>query len=222
MGWKTFAVLATNQPGYFGSAPTHDPAAAEALRQQLGLDDYVPAEGTHDFDTAMYPQRGSLYIGAYPGGCILCEQDLPSAFFEDNARRKISGARGGLDVVRDRLLGLYPQGEVMALVLHSVVNLWGYSVYAQGRHLRTAAGASDNGLIANLGAPLPEETPGLQHCPIERVDEEGDGEELVFAVSARMFGNRMDSTGIRPLYMTHYRRRPRFGLSALQRFFGAR
>ena len=40
MGWKAFAVFATATPGYFGTAPAHDPAAAEALRVQLGLEDY--------------------------------------------------------------------------------------------------------------------------------------------------------------------------------------
>lgn len=214
-------VLATATPGYFGTRPAHDPSAAEALRLQLGLEPYQHA-GEADFDTATYPQRGSLYIGAYAGGCILCEQDLPTAFFGADGARRIGGSREDFGSFRARLLGLYPQGEVMALVLHSVVNLWGYSVYTQGRLLRTAAGASDDGLFANEGAPLPEEQAVLQRCPIDRVDEEGEGEELVFDVAARMFGRRLDSVDDIQLRLAHYRRAPTFGLGALKKLFGRR
>lgn len=220
MGWKVFAVCATATPGYFGTAPTHDPAAAEVLRQQLSLDGYTHV-GEEDFDAAIYPQRGSLYIGAYAGGCILCQLDLPDAFFDAEAAGRIRGLHGDAAAFRARVLALYPQGEVMALVLHSVVNLWGYSVFKQGRLLRTAAGASDDGLFANEGEPLPEELAVLQRCPIDRVDEEGEGEELVFDVSARMFGRRLDSVDALPLRMTEYRRTGR-AATLLRSLFGRR
>ncbi len=220
MGWKAFAVFATATPGYFGTAPPHDPAAAEALRAQLGLEDYERV-GEQDFDDAIYPDSNALFIGAYPGGCILCAQDLATAFFDPAAQRRIKGLRGDAEAFRLRLLALHPQGEVMAIVLHSVVNLWGYSVYAQGRLLRSAAGASDEGLFANAGTPLPEELAVLQRCPIDRVDEEGEGEELVFEVSARMFGQRLDSLNPSPLRMTAYRR-TRGAAALLKRLFGRR
>ena len=221
MGWKAFAILATDTPGYFGTRPAHDPSAAEALRRQLGLERYEHA-GETDFYSALYPAGGDLYIGAYENGCILCESDLPTSFFAAEHARRIRRPRTDLDSVRTRLLTLYPQGQVMALVLHSVVNLWGYSIYTQGRLLRTAAGASDDGLFANEGAPLPEEQAVLQRCPLDRVDEEGEGEELVFDVTTRMFGRRLDSIDDIELRLAHYRRASAFGLGAMKRLFGRR
>ena len=218
MGWKAFAIFATDQPGYFGSKPLHSTSAAEDVRARLGLADYE-AVGEEDFDVAMYPRQGALYIGAYPGGTILCESSLPSHFFDERSQRAISGTSARFAELKSRLLTLYPNGEVMAIVLHSVVNLWGYSVYARGQLLRSAAGASDNGLITNIGAPLPEELRSLQQCAIDKIDEEGDGEELVFEVSARMFGQRMDAFEDLPLRLTAYRRRNSAPVAFFKRLF---
>ena len=117
-------------------------------------------------------------------------------------------------------VALYPDGEVMALVLHSVVNLWGYSVYSRGKLLRSAAGASDNGLITNLGEPLPEELRALRECPIDKVDEQGDGEELVFDVARRMFGKRIDEFPELPLRMNAYRRKDAAPMALIKKLFG--
>jgi len=93
--------------------------------------------------------------------------------------------------VKTNLLSLYPDGHVLAIVLHSVVNLWGYSYFSKGHLVRSAAGASDDGLFANSGTPLPEESRVLSMCSIENVDEEGYGEELTFDVAERLFGWRI-------------------------------
>jgi len=219
MGWKAFAILATNESGYFGTLPSHNAEAAEEVRGRLGLSDYEPL-AEQRFETALHPRRGALYIGAYPGGTIVCENALPSYFFDDRSQRAISGASRKFAHFKEQLLALYPEGEVMAIVLHSVVNLWGYSVYSRGQLLRSAAGASDNGLIANLGEPLPEELRGLRECAIDKVDEEGFGEELVFDVSARMFGRRMDAFDELPLRMTEYKRRTSSPVAFVKSLFG--
>lgn len=219
MGWKASAIFATDQAGYFGSRPLHSAATAEDVRARLGLADYEPV-GEEDFLTALHPRRGALYIGAYPGGTIVCESSLPAYFFDDRSHRAISGESSKFTAVKAQMLKLYPDGELMAIALHSVVNLWGYSVYSRGQLLRSAAGASDNGLLANTGAPLPEELRGLQACAIDKVDEEGDGEELVFDVSARMFGRRMDAFDEIPLRMTEYRRKSSAPVAFVRRLFG--
>lgn len=219
MGWKAFAVFATDRAGYFGSNPTHSASIAEDVRARLGFTDYEPA-GEEDIYTALNPRRGALYIGGYPGGTIICDSALPSYFFDERSRRKINGESIRLAEVQARLLRLYPDGEVLAVVLHSVVNLWGYSVYSRGNLLRSAAGDSDKGLLANTGDPLPEELPSLQECPIDKVDEEGDGESLVFEVSARMFGQRLDAFDDIPLRLTHYRRKTSAPVAFVKRLFG--
>jgi len=190
MGWKTFAVLATEEPGYFSSHPAHDEDRADAMLARLGLSGYQRV-GQSDFESAMYPRDGSLHIGAYPSGVIICDMNLPSQFFDDKSRRRINGTTTGLNNVKSNLLTLYPGGHVLAIVLHSVVNLWGYSYYSQGNLLRSAAGSSDDGLFANYGTPLPEESRVLSTCSIGNVDEEGYGEELTFDVAERLFGWRI-------------------------------
>jgi hypothetical protein len=206
MGWKAFAVFAADQPGYFGTSPPHDPERADRLLAELGLEGYERA-GTATFDTAMYPRGKELFVGAYPQGVILCHGRLPGYFFDDKARRAISGGGDELKPWAARLLALYPQGEVLAIVLHSVVNLWGYCAWSAGQQLRCAAGASDDGLIVSRGAPLPEEANVLSSCPIDKVDEEALGEELVFDVAARMLGERIDRWDATGLQLSEYRER---------------
>ncbi len=207
MGWKAFAVFATAVPGYFGTRPRHQAQRAEQLRLRLGLSGYVYV-GSATLDAALYPRKGALYIGAYPDGAIVCESQLVCQLFDDASCRKIGGGDAPFAEFKPALLGLYPAGEVLALVLHSVVNLWGYSLYAGGKLRRSAAGASDDGIIANEGAPLPEERRVLDICAIEEVDEEVGGEELVFDVAARMFGLRLDGVDQSHLELSEYRRAP--------------
>lgn len=219
MGWKIFAIFAAEEAGYFGTKPPHDPARAERLRQQLGLDGYEPA-GPSRFDQAMYPRDGALHIGAYPRGMILCDADLPACFFDEQPRRSINGAGMAFGEFKARLLALYPDGLVVALVLHSVVNLWGYSVYSRGELLRSAAGASDDGLIANHGAPLAEEAAILGICPLDEIDAEGYGEDLVFDVSARLFGKRIDAFDEIALDLSAYGKQKTGAASFLKKLFG--
>ncbi len=219
MGWKIFAIFAAEEAGYFGTLPPHDPARAERLREQLGLGGYDHV-GPSRFVDAMYPRGGALHIGAYPRGMILCDVDLPACFFDAQSRHSINGAGMEFGEFKSRLLALYPDGLVVALVLHSVVNLWGYSVYSRGALLRSAAGASDDGLIANHGAPLAEEAAILGICPVDGVDAEGYGEELVFDVSARLFGKRIDAFAEIALDLSAYGKQKTGVASFLKKLFG--
>jgi hypothetical protein len=219
MGWKAFAIFAAEQPGYFGSAPEHDPGRAEQVRQQLGLGGYDTV-GLSTFDAGMYPRDGQLFIGAYPAGVIVCHDKLPGYFFDDQSRRSISGGSSDMQQSVSALLSLYPQGEVLAVVLHSVVNLWGYTLYSSGRLVRSAAGAADDGLIANVGMPLPEEARVLSTCPIDKVDEECAGEELVFDVAARMLGQRIDVFEPESLQISEYKTSAGPAQSFIGRLFG--
>jgi hypothetical protein len=174
MGWKANVIFASEDPGYFAKLPPHDPKNADALRNRLGLAHFESA-GESGFEMAMYPQSGHLYIGAYPRGVILCESELPCALFDSEAQRNIVGSPRFPDGFTANLLGLYPRGQVLAAVLHSVVDLWAYSLYVNGQHVRTAAGASDDGLVANQGALLPEETRLLDGRSFQEVAGGGAG-----------------------------------------------
>jgi hypothetical protein len=218
VGWKVFALFATDRSdGYFGSFPVHDADAANKLMQRLHLENYEFARLT-TFDYGMYPPKETLFIGSYADGVALCELDLPCYFFAGRAGGRIGGNRNHGEAFEANILGLYPAGQVLILILHSVVNMWGYSLYKSGKLVRSAAGAADDGLIVDFGTPLPEETEILARCPIERIDVEGLGEELVFEVAGRVFGRRIDTFDELPLQMSEYKRRPNRGL--FHRFFG--
>jgi hypothetical protein len=215
VGFKVFIAFATDEPGYFGSFPEHDPQRAEQLRSELGLDHFQPV-GLRGLDAAIYPRGDVLYLGAYPRGAIVCHSRLPGHFFDEESGRKICGTSSAFKDFKSRFLALYASGEVLVLVLHSVVNLWGYCVYARGVVVRSAAGSADDGLIVSTGIPLPEEARILESCPIQKVDENVLGEELVFDVSTRIFGQRIDELDELPLLLTEYRPNRR-GVSSLLR-----
>jgi hypothetical protein len=220
VGWKIFAIFATDRAdGYFGSLPAHDSGSAERLMERLHLENYDFVQ-LSTFDQGMYPPKETLFLGSYADGMALCELDLPCHFFNEEAGRAIGGNRTQSEAFKADILGLYPTGQVLILILHSVVNLWGYSVYANGKLVRSAAGAADDGLIVDLGATLPEEAEILARCPIERIDEEGLGEELVFEVARRVFGNRIDAFDELPLQMSEYKRKPNRSKSLLRRLLG--
>jgi hypothetical protein len=121
---------------------------------------------------------------------------------------------------RQTLLGLAPGGEVLAMVLHSVVDLWGFASYADGDLRRMAAGSADDGVFIDTGTPLPEERPMLAGATLARLDEEGEGEELVLAVSARLFGRGIDALEKPGAMLSHYHRPPRGPVAALKKLFG--
>lgn len=220
MGWKAFALFATDDTaGYFGSLPAHSSELAEHTRIKLGLTPY-DAIGTQTFDQCMHPPKRSLFLGAYPRGLVICEPELPCYFFDDKPRRRISGTRIEFQQFESNLLNHYPNGEVLAIVLHSVVNLWGYSLYSKGQLVRSAAGASDDGPMVNVGVPLPEEEKILRKCPIDRIDEEGLGEDLVFDVTARFLGKRIDEFAEINLEMAEYKRKRSGPASFIKKFFG--
>ena len=217
MGWKACAIFASAEPGYFGTAPQHQPQRADALCHQLGFAGYVRS-GESDLVSALYPSSGTLSVGAYPHGTIVCERNLPGHFFDTPARKTIQGAKVQRPDIKTQVLNLDPTGQVLAIVLHSVVNLWGYSLYAKGQLVRSAAGASDDGLFANTGKPLPEESRVLDMCSIENVDEEGYGEELVFDVASRFLGGRIDALENHTLALSQYEKRSAFS-SLVKRLF---
>jgi hypothetical protein len=146
--------------------------------------------------------------------------DLPMQFLDDESAPAVTGGPLTSNGFRSGLLALYPHGEVLAIFLHSVVDLWGFSLYRDGQLIRLACGSADDGLISSVGTPLPEELSSLRGCPIEKVCEEGDGEGLVFDVlAARMLGKRFDEVDGFPLLLSEYENRSRGLLSRIKSVF---
>lgn len=222
MGFKTFTIFCTDRPGYFGTSPAHDPAKAAQLLSVLGLQDYeLVSDDAHVND---YPQKGDLYLGAYENGVVIAHDTLPALLFDEASRKRNFGRVEDIPTFRDAIHRLFPDGEVTALILHSVVNMWGFSVYKKGELIRSACGAEGE-FFGSTGAPLPEEESILAEHPIETIDS-GDvaySEELVFEVARRALGHRYDEDpAVDELKCSHFKRKadPVGKKSFLSRLFG--
>lgn len=186
MGWKASLFIVSGNTGL----------SDQEVLSKLGFDKTSPlAENT--FDAVINPPDGQVYIGNYNGNLIICSQEIPNRIFE----RRQKEAR--------ELSDQFPGSELCALMLHSVVNAWGYSVIRDGRMLRERLGDADNGTLVDQGEPLPEELSLLalssldengnrvysfEDDPDEELSEDQVGEDFVFAVSKRYFGQALDQT----------------------------
>ncbi|QGZ40921.1 hypothetical protein IP92_03778 [Pseudoduganella flava] len=204
MHWHLFAVCATEQPGSFGAQHANDPARARRIQRELAADRYEHVGEVTLWD-ALHAPEDAMFVGAYPGGVLVCHADLAGALIHGNAWSRVTGSLRS--DFRERVLKLYPSGEVMALALHCVARLWGFAAYRQGQRIRTAAGSAQEGVFADGGRPLPEEVQVLARTPLEQLNEAGAGEELVLAASARMFGCGIDRLAGTGPTLSYFRRR---------------
>lgn len=215
MGFRLFMVGAASKPGCLGTPGANDLAEAAALLRQLTTLDYVYMGEVPLWD-ALYPSGDDLFIGAYRDGVLVSHEWMAMAFFDDGSPSPPRGLRPDF---KQTLLGLAPNGEVLAMVLHSVVNLWAFASHADGKPGRVAGGAADDGVFLDQGTPLPEEEPLLADTTLVRLDEEGEGEALVFAVSARLFGCGIDALPEPGPMFSHYRRPSRWPVARLKKLF---
>ena len=96
----------------------------------------------------------------------------------------------------------------MTFALHSVVNLWGYSVVKNGEKLRVRAGSSEGGILIEFGEMMEVEKELFSQSKVnadgERVfvfddmpdDEFHDdqvGENFVFDISEKYLGESLDA-----------------------------
>lgn len=145
--------------------------------------------------SAIFPPADRIYIGNYQNNLLICEAYLPYTFFSEQP-----------PFTEELLTHIFPDKEIAVIVLHSTVNLWGFSIIKNGKRLRTRAGDYTGNLIA-FGAPLKEEEYLLGKSFIdeetgermylldgwkEPCTEDATGEEFVFAVCARYFGQKLD------------------------------
>lgn len=178
MGWKASCIFVSEQgPGFFAKERVNDPAKCRELADALGYKRYrFEAEST--LLDGMYPDSGPiprrLVIGAYEGGCFIGHNSLWMAGPE------YGNSPGPL---LDRVIEMFPNATVLAICLHSVVDLWVFVLYEKGRLVREYGGAADDGIIVDTGKPLPIEANGY------------DGEDLVFNVTALMTGCPLDQEG---------------------------
>jgi hypothetical protein len=167
----------------------------ETLLRDLGFRLSTPL-GELPFDRAIWPARKMIWVGRAGDCLIISSKGLAQQFFEKKSSDFMS-----------LLFARFPESEIAALILHSVVNLWGFALYRNGEPFRRKAGASDDGTYLDEGAPIAEEEEllakstldaegrrvyRLPEWPDEDFSEDGVGEEFVFAIFGRMTGARPD------------------------------
>lgn len=184
MGWKCLLLIVSNVREY----------DEQNILEALNLKN-VQKKGEDLLETAIYPRDNSIGIGQYKGHLLLC------GLFVMDCLNTTMGA------IEHNLIKLFPQSELCALSLHSVVNHWGYSLIQNGAKVRARIGDAEHGTFVDVGQPLPEELALLQQSTIDEtgerlyvLDEFPDdpmtedqvGEEFVFELSKKYFGERLD------------------------------
>lgn len=213
MGWKTSIIIASQQAQpNLAKGVVHDAEFADRIAAALPGDyTYV---GHSTFEQGAYPYNGNLYVGAYDRSLIIGHMDLAGSCFNGDVPPVVSAIESFL-----------PGATVLALELHSVVNLYGYALFETQVLVRGRAGSADDGVFLDIGEPLLEEQPlfarsvfnddGEQVWPeefdgvVEEMDHSCMGEEFVFEVSRRFLGERFDCFDHDRLPMSEYKTRSR-------------
>lgn len=194
MGFKTACIMTGDcPPHYFGTLPEHNPERADQVLPSLGYEQCFSRESS---ELEIYPDEGKLFIGAYEKALYIADRDIIYACFEDRSKPYFQNA-----------LKLYPEGKLLIVVLHSVVNYFGYAYYEKGKLLREYSGSGDDGVLSEIGELQPEEKPAFERSEIrdgERIffeeihgeTEEFDvscyGESLAFMMMTKFFDCELD------------------------------
>lgn len=197
MGWQAECIIVNErEPGYLGTYPEHSPERAKELIKQLDWDEYDSLQ-TIDFEQGINPDSKYFSLGAYDGAFILGDCKLCGSV-EHPEKTGIS-----------KILKAFSHASILILELHSVINHFGYAIYEKGALQRAYGGDADIHVRIDNGSIQPEEKPYFDKSVMqngnrlfvseiagkeEKFDASAFGEELVFAVSARFFGDRLDSS----------------------------
>ncbi|MEZ6142778.1 MAG: hypothetical protein R3B84_19625 [Zavarzinella sp.] len=219
MGWKAACIVATTtDKPLLSKIAHHDHELADQVATQIAPSYLFHRQSS--FEDGCYPQNGNLYVGAYHHSIVIGDIALTNSCFEEKAPPIIS-----------QLNQLLPNCCCVALLLHSVVNLYGYAVFHNGKPVRIRAGCADDGEYLNFGVPIAEELPldakasttptgeriwtvDIQGTP-EEFDHSSIGEEYVFAISKRFFGEQFDQFDHDQLTMSEYKLQKKSFLSRL-------
>ena len=186
MGWKASTII-INKPTQVDN---------EMLLEELGFNNLIKIED-EPFEVAINPDDNCVYIGTYKDNLLICAPDIPMLFFEE------------FETPTETILKQkFPNAEICSIILHSVVNLWGYSVTKNGQKIRARAGSSNDGTFVEFGEPLEEEKELLSKStldengnriylldefPDQPFNEDQVGENFVFSICKRYFDEELDT-----------------------------
>lgn len=185
MGWKSSTIIINS-----------DKEVNELeLLNNLGFGNVKKIE-KEPFEVAINPDDGKIYIGKYKDNLLICVQKLPMTFLNETVSEG------------EKVLSKYfPDTEICSIILHSAVNLWGYSVSKNNQKIRVRAGSSDEGTIVEFGEPLEQEVNLLSKSkihesgrriyyfddfPEDSFEEDQVGENFVFELASKYLGQNLD------------------------------
>lgn len=186
MGWKT-SIIIVNSKNEFDK---------NELFESLGYYELKSVDNQY-FESIMNPDDDKIYIGKYNGNTIICMQDLPLESLDKTVSR-----------AEKMLSNKFPNIDIVTFALHSVVNLWGYSIVNNGKKLRVRAGSSEGGTMVEFGKILEEEkelfskskmnSSGeriflFEDMPDEEFQDDQVGENFVFDISRKYLGENLDA-----------------------------
>ncbi len=185
MGWKISTLIINSD----------SQVDEQELLKQMGFYELSPIEAK-SFDEVMNPDNKEVYIGSYKGNILICVQELPTTFLNQII---LKGEKALANFFSE-------ETEICAIVLHSVVNFWGYSVSKNNEKLRVRAGSAEDGTFIEYGNPLQEEKELLSKAkqiegkrlfhfeehPEEYFTDDQVGENFVFDITKRYFGETLD------------------------------
>ncbi|HET6250198.1 MAG TPA: hypothetical protein VFE47_21080, partial [Tepidisphaeraceae bacterium] len=90
--------------------------------------------------------------------------------------------------------------RVLAILLESTTDMFGYAYFENGQLLRARAGSADDGVFFETGVALPIER------KLKTYDETMDGEELVMELCRPFLGCRIDEYDAWDLKMELFRK----------------
>lgn len=148
MGYKDWLVwyadAGVDAPALLRSRPPLDREATRALVERLhpGWQLKEIADGSLD---DLNPPEGEVYAGCFPGLTIVCTHEIMADYTSFVERRLLPEWRGH---------------TVYLHATHSVVDFFGYEIWApDGTRIRALSVSPDDGIIENIGVPLPFEEP---------------------------------------------------------------
>ncbi|MFP8941448.1 DUF6928 family protein [Streptomyces fenghuangensis] len=131
-------------PDLLRQAGTTDPARTSALLRRLYPDREIEEGTGSNLRDGVYPPDGRVYAACRPGLEIVCDREVMVDFPSQLPGHLVAASS-------DRRLVLH--------AMHSVVDWFAFAVWEDGRLVRSLSLSPDDGIIENIGEPLPCELP---------------------------------------------------------------
>lgn len=146
MGAKTalLAYAAKDSVESLRQAREFDPAATLALVAATHPAWEGTASSDGDLFDGCYPPEGTVYAGSFPGIDILCDLDVMDYLPSEFPVRYLDAAAGR---------------RVILHAMHSVTDTFAFAIWKNGSLVRSLCLSPDDGIVENIGNPLPFEAP---------------------------------------------------------------